>query len=158
MKRASDVPPVVESFGSFAVTSLIASETRSTNGPGLVTNESEFDGSHSMCQRIRPAAASPARFSISTLSEVWLCRSLNRILKRARASPGMRLTTGLAMSIEVNSRFEASYCALPWSKGAAISAPINVTLLADHDKRSIERAAPADFDCVADRRRIARLA
>src|SRR5215469_4752873 len=100
MKRASDVPPVVESLGSFAVTSLIAADTRSTNGPGLVTNESAFDGSHSICQRIRPAAASAARFSTNILSEVWLWQSLKRMLKRARASPGMRLTTVLPRSEE----------------------------------------------------------
>ena len=41
------------------------------NGPGSATNELAFDGSQSMCQRIRPAAAA-ARFSISILSEAWL--------------------------------------------------------------------------------------
>ena len=51
MKRASDVPPVVESFGVAPVTSLIAPETRSTKAPGSATNESAFDGSQSMCQR-----------------------------------------------------------------------------------------------------------
>ena len=97
------------------------------NGPGSVTNESAFDGSQSMCQRTRSPAASAARFSMSVLSEIWLWQSLKRMLKRARASPGMRLTTGLPISIEVNSRFEAVKCALPWSSGAAISALISVT-------------------------------
>ena len=47
MKRASEVPPVVDSSGLRPVTSLTAFATSSVNGPGLVTNTSAFDGSHS---------------------------------------------------------------------------------------------------------------
>ena len=52
MKRASDVPPVVDSTGVRPVTSVTAFEIIATNGPGEVRNTSEFDGSQSMLQRI----------------------------------------------------------------------------------------------------------
>ena len=55
MKRASDVPPVVESFGFRPVTSAMASTARSVNGPGLVTKTSAFDGSHSIVKSHAPA-------------------------------------------------------------------------------------------------------
>src|SRR6476619_4444826 len=71
------------------------------------------------------------------------------MLKRARASPGMRLTTGLPMSIEVNSRFEGSNRALPIG---------DVALCAGNDQCAVEGSAPTDLDGVAERRHIARLA
>jgi hypothetical protein len=49
------------------------------------------------------------------------------MLKRARASPGIRFTVGLPMSIEVNSRFDGSNLALPASSGSSISALISLT-------------------------------
>jgi len=96
--------------------------------PGLVTNESAFDGSHSMCQ-----ADTPGRRLARGLSSQHLERSLAVPIVEPNIKAARRLARNeirrpaLAMSIEVNSRFEASYGALPWSKGAAISAPINVT-------------------------------
>jgi len=48
MKRASEVPPEVEELRLAPVTSSMAATARSVNGPGLVTNTLEFDGSHAM--------------------------------------------------------------------------------------------------------------
>ena len=44
MKRASEVPPVVESTGVRPVTSRIALATVSVKGPGAVTKTLAFDG------------------------------------------------------------------------------------------------------------------
>src|SRR5947209_7746390 len=84
MKRASDVPPVVDSIGVRPVTSVMALLIISTNGPGVVTNTSELDGSQSMCQRMRFPAASRARRSTSARSSSRARVSLKRMLKRAR--------------------------------------------------------------------------
>ena len=46
MKRASEVPPLVDSSGLRPVTFAMASVTSSVKGPGLVTNTPAFDGSH----------------------------------------------------------------------------------------------------------------
>src|SRR5450759_5438185 len=43
MKRASEVPPLVESCGVRPVTFVIASVTSSVNGPGSVTNTQAFE-------------------------------------------------------------------------------------------------------------------
>ena len=83
-----------------------ASATRSVNGPGLTANTPAFDGSHLNANFIFPPAALAARRSIRALSESSVCLSLKRILKRARASPGIRLTVLLPTSTEVNSRCE----------------------------------------------------
>ena len=95
------------------------------------------------------------------------------MLKRARASPGMRLTVGLPTSTEVNSRFDGSKCSLPSSSGrlqrgdqrrqaadrvvGAIGIG-DVALAAGDDQRAVERAAPADLDGVAEHLDVARLA
>ncbi len=44
MKRASDVPPVVESVGVKPVSARIASETRSTKASGRVRKAGAFEG------------------------------------------------------------------------------------------------------------------
>ncbi len=86
MKRASEVPPVVESLGLPPVTASMAPATSSTNGPGCATKELAFDGSQSTCQRMLLPAASAAMRSTSAFRDSWLCRSLKRMLKRARAA------------------------------------------------------------------------
>ena len=48
MKRASEVPPVVDRCGVRPVTSAIAPVTRSTNGPCLVRKTSAFEGCQSL--------------------------------------------------------------------------------------------------------------
>src|SRR5665647_74558 len=53
MKRASEVPPEVESSGLRPVTSSIAATARSVKGPGFVTNTLELDGSHTIRARIQ---------------------------------------------------------------------------------------------------------
>ena len=113
MKRASEVPPVVDNFGLRPVTSATAFATNSVKGPGLVTNTPAFDGSHWNANLIFPPVAFAAHCSISFFSESSVCLSLKRILKRARASPGMRLTVLFPTSTEVNSRCEGANCALP---------------------------------------------
>ena len=69
MKRASEVPPEVESSGSLPVTSFTVFATSSVNGLGVVTNTSAFDDCHSNAKRDLPPAAATARRSISALSE-----------------------------------------------------------------------------------------
>ena len=54
MKRASEVPPPVESEGLRPVTSSTARATRSVNGPGLVRNATALVGSK--VERRAPAA------------------------------------------------------------------------------------------------------
>jgi hypothetical protein len=68
MKRASEVPPEVESSGLRPVTSSIAATARSVNGPGFVTNTSEFEGSHTMRALMRLPAAFASRASTSSRS------------------------------------------------------------------------------------------
>src|SRR5436190_12965 len=53
MKRASEVPPEVESSGLRPVTSSIALTARSVNAPGFVTNTLEWEYSHTMRAWVR---------------------------------------------------------------------------------------------------------
>ncbi len=96
------------------------------------------------------------------------------MLKRARASPGMRLTVGLPMSIEVNSRFDGSnLCAalverLVHQRAHQLDEAAHrivgavrigdVALLAGDDQHAVLRAAAADLDGVAELVDVARLA
>ena len=52
MKRASEVPPVVDRLGWRPVTSTMIFATSPTNAPGSVRNTSELDGAKSRRQRI----------------------------------------------------------------------------------------------------------
>ena len=80
-----------------------------------------------MLQRIALPAAFAARRSTSARNSSRVRVSLKRMLKRARASAGMRLTVLLPISIEVNSRFDGPKCAVPLSSGSALIAPISAT-------------------------------
>ncbi len=118
-------------------------------------------------------AALAARCSISAFSDSTVWQSLKRMLKRARASPGMRLTVLLPTSTEVNSRFDGWKFSLPWSSGSDWSASISVDQAADRVHRAlrigdmallagdgevaVERAAAADLDGVAELFLVARL-
>src|SRR5690242_11083480 len=113
MKRASDVPPVVDNSGVRPVASAIAFATISVNGPGLVTNTFAFEYCHSNLNCTAFPAALRVRSSSSAFSESCVWQSLKRILKLARASLGMRLTVLLPTSTEVNSRCEGWKLALP---------------------------------------------
>ena len=113
MKRASDVPPEVESSGLRPVTSSIALTARSVNAPGFVTNTLELEYSHTMRARMRLPQAFASRSSTSARSVSWVWLSLKRMLNFARACPGITLLAVLPTSTEVNSRFDAWNCALP---------------------------------------------
>ena len=76
MKRASEVPPLVESSGLRPVTSSIAATARSVNGPGLVTNTFEFDGSQTMRALMRLPQAFASRASTRSRRLCCVCRSL----------------------------------------------------------------------------------
>ena len=96
------------------------------------------------------------------------------MLKRARACAGIRLTIGLPMSIEVNSRFDGPKFAralverLVHQRAHQRDQPAHrivgalrigdVALLAGHHQRAVLRAAPADLDHVAERVGVGRLA
>ena len=176
MKRASDVPPVVESFGVDAghLGDRLADHRRRT-GRASVRNTSEFDGSQSMLPADRCCRRPSRRGArLQRRSSARVRVSLKRMLKRARASAGIRLTVLLPTSIEVNSRFDGPKCSVPLSSGSALIAPISVddaahrivgefrigdvALRAGDDQRAVLRAAPADLDHVAERLRIGRLA
>ena len=87
MKRASDVPPVVESAGFRPVTSAIALATRSVNGPGSTTNTSALEGSHSKAKRILPSAAFSARWSLTAWASVAEARQkMNVIVQKDSGS------------------------------------------------------------------------
>ena len=93
-------------------------------------------------------------------------QSLKRMLKRARASPGMRLTVLLPTSIEVNSRFDGCELRAALVERLALQRLDqlhqaadrivgalrigDVALLAGDDQMAVERAAPADLDGVAE--------
>ena len=174
MKRASEVPPEVESSGLRPVTSSIALTARSVKAPGLVTNTLELEYSHTMRARMRLPQAFASRSSTSarSVSCVWL--SLKRMLNFARACAGITLLAVLPTSTEVNSRFDAWNCALPWSSGSSAERhdqPRNirhrigramrigdVALHAVDIERAGLRAAAADLDAVAEHFDIGRLA
>src|SRR6185437_3718721 len=61
MKRASDVPPPVESDGVRPVTSRTAAATRSVNGPGLVRKATALVGSRASVARSPSSAAASRR-------------------------------------------------------------------------------------------------
>ena len=164
---------MVESFGVRPVTSAIAAAARSVNGAGLGDEHIGVRRFPVERMRIRPLAASRARCSISAFSEAWLWRSLKRMLKLARASPGTRLTAVLPTSTVVNSRLDGSNCALPWSSGSPAARRSSsksadriveamrigdVALHAVDMSVPIERAAAAGLDGVAESLLIARLA
>ena len=127
-----------------------------------------------MLQRIALPAAFAVRRSTSARSSSRVRVSLKRMLKRARASAGMRLTVLLPISIEVNSRFDGPKCAravverLGVDRADQRHEPAHrivgqfrirdVALRAGDDQRAVLRAAPADLDHVAERLRVGRLA
>src|SRR5215469_4873293 len=94
------------------------------------------------------------------------------MLKRARASPGMRLTVVLPTSTDVNSRCDGEKCSLPSSSGACKAAiklkswnriigtlrVCNMALAAGDDQGAVERTAASDLDRVANDFEIARFA
>ena len=155
------------------VTSRIAPLTRSMNGPGWVRTRRRSTAPircASACARRPPLRRGLDQRAAAT--RLW--QSLKRMLKRARASAGIRLTVELPMSIEVNSRFDGPKCAVPLSSGCVdqrdhqrheaahrIVGALgigDVALLAGDDERAVLRAAPADLDHVAERFAVGRLA
>ena len=163
MKRASDVPPVVESFGRRPVFFSTALATSSVKASGLVRNASALQGSKASVN-VTPHGLQPA----PQLRRKRLRRPeiVEADIERALApAAGMTLNAGLPTSTETISRFEASKCAVPLSSGAAIKAVEqphelrdrivgalgigDMALAALDDERAIERAAPADLDHVA---------
>ena len=166
MKRASDVPPLVESAGLRPVTSSTALATRSVKAPRLVRNATALVGSKLSATRAPPAAAATRR-SISALRVCGVHRSLKRMLKTRRTSPGMTLVAGLPTSTLTTSRLEASKSGVPAIEGRRLQGGQNrrqradrivgemgigdMALLAGNDQPSGQRAAPAVLDGVAER-------
>ena len=118
MKRASDVPPPVSSFGSMPVAALIALRMISIRGPGLVTNDSplmEESRSNRSAYRARVART-------QAVSEAPLCPSLNRMFSAARADAGITLVALLPTSMLVTCSVEGSNQPVPASTGADVRA------------------------------------
>ena len=103
MKRASDVPPVVESSGVWPLTAVTASATRLLKSPGGVRKASpETEISMSMAFELPATSArTVSRYLDRLLPECW---SLKRIFSLAVAVAGIRLVVGLPTSIVVISR------------------------------------------------------
>ena len=114
MKRASEVPPLVESAGAARSTSSTAS--RDEIGEGAARGQEgdrvgRIEGRAS--QRAPPAAARrrAARFRPRSVSGDH--ESLKRMLKTSRTSPGMTLAAGLPTSTLTISRLEGSKSGVP---------------------------------------------
>ena len=87
-------------------------------GPGWVRKRSPSSLAVEGDARLLPAALAALLDPVAEVAPS--AASLKRMLKVARASAGMTLIAGLPTSMVVNSRFEASKCAVPPSSGAAI--------------------------------------
>ena len=111
MKRASEVPPVVDRTGCTPSSPSIASAHRATNGSGGVRKASpEMAASTDTVPR-NPALARRASASSQRTSSAPLWAGLKRMLIRARARAGMMFWAGLPISISVISRLEG------WNSG-----------------------------------------
>ena len=174
MKRASEVPPLVESSGLRPVTSSIALTARSVKAPGFVTNTLELEYSHTMRARMRLPQAFASRSSTSARSVSWVWLSLKRMLNFARAWPGITLLGGVADidggEFEIGS-LELGAAVIERLVGERHDQPRNIrhrigramrigdmALHAVDIQRAGLRAAAADLDAVAEHFDIAGLA
>ena len=115
MKRASEVPPEVESSGVVPVSAATAPTTRSVKGPGSVRKLSPEISKRAAMPTPKAAAARSASSSIQSLSERPVWASLKRMLTVARASAGMTFEAGLPTSIVVIARVEGPKWSVPVS-------------------------------------------
>jgi len=100
-KRASEVPPVVDSSGRRPCRASIASPIRVEKAPGAVRKASPE-------MRAMTWAAGAWRVTISSIRvtrSAPRCRSLKRIDSRAEACAGMTLVAGLPTVMSVASIF-----------------------------------------------------
>ena len=168
MKRASEVPPPVESSGARPVTSATASATRSVNGPRGGEERDGVGGVEGQFVARRRSRRGGGGFRLSSVAGVQ--RSLKRMLKTSADFAGNHVGRGIADvdgdDFEVG-RLEIRAC--PSSSGGACSASSargrardgivgemrigDVALLADQLQPPGQRAAPAVLDRVAERRR-----
>ncbi len=174
MKRASEVPPEVESSGVRPVTSAMASTAIAVNGPGLVMNTSAFDGCHSNEKLTRLArrgfrALFDQRFQRTlavavVVADVETRTRLTRnevdglVADIHRRKFKMRRIEMIAAPVERLRRQAADQPHQPRDRIVGAVRIGHVTLPAAHYQRAVERAAPAGLDGVADGLDVARLA
>ena len=177
MKRASDVPPVVDSSHSTPATSRMAPATRSLSGPGGVKKDLPETSTEANSIVPLPPSAALARSmrSLRCASSVLdVHRSLKRVLKRAFTTPGAMLVALLPTSTVVNCSEVGWKCVLPLSIGSRTSASISadrrwmaiveplgigdMALDAAHHHVDGHAAAPADLHHVAEALGAGRLA
>ena len=116
MKRASEVPPVVEIVVGASSARLTASATSETKSPGLVMNTTAPSLKRSStAQPVCAATVSDSPW-IQAFRPSGVCASLKRMLNWARASAGMTLPAGLPTSTVVKERLEGSKCSVPSSR------------------------------------------
>src|SRR5260370_42298210 len=111
MKRASEVPPLVDSAGRRPVTASTAPATRSVKGPRSVTKASALVESKSSERRAPPTAATLRAVSADRVLGVQ--RSLKRTLKTSRTWPGRTLAAGGPTSGRVDRRAGAPKAGAP---------------------------------------------
>ena len=175
MKRASDVPPVVESSGLRPVTSAIALRNQIGERPRL-------GDEHAGIRRLpfeRELDLAAGRLGGALLDQrLQRIRACAVVEADVEARPRLagNEVDGLVADVD-RGEFQMrrlEIASVPSSSGSACSAAISVdqpadrivgalrigdmALLAGDDQRAVERAAPADLDGVAERRDIARLA
>ena len=122
MKRASEVPPVVESSALRPVTAAAASETTSTKGPGSVRKASPLTAMRTWTLPANPSPALAASASIQSLRAWPVWAGLKRMFSRALAWAGITLVAGLPTSMVVTSRFDGWNSGWPSSSRRACSA------------------------------------
>ena len=127
MKRASDVPPVVESAGARPVTSLIAADDEIDERPGLGHERVGVRGlpvdvpAHALARRV-------GRAPLDQRLERSLAVAIVEADVEARARlAGNEVDDGIADVDRGELEIRRVKCALPWSSGVAISALISVT-------------------------------
>ena len=87
--RASDVPPVVDSFGVIPVSACTAALTRSDKAPGGVKKLSPDTRTGMSMFTPNSAATASTWLCIHAITDALVCRSLNRTFAVARHDAGL---------------------------------------------------------------------
>src|SRR3954453_6308843 len=166
MKRASEVPPEVDSSGLRPVTSSIADTASSVNGPGLVTNTFEFEGSQTMradagaaglCQPRLDQLAQARLGVVVVVADVEFCAGLARddiVGGVADVDRGEFEIGGLELRAAMVERLVGDGHDQPRDIRHRIGSAVRIGDVALHAvdvKRARLRAAAADLDGVAER-------
>ena len=106
MKRASEVPPVVDSSGVTPDTEATASAARAVKSPSGVRKASPLMAAVSETRPSNPSPALAHSASSQATRSAPLWPGLNRMFRPAFAVAGITLVAALPTSTVVTSRFE----------------------------------------------------